>query len=177
MKNKSKESTPVIESHYKTKTDSVGQRSMICQNSEPGGKYFKGQICNEWSRVGNDATAVICWKCTAAVTEGPLIRSAVVKSDKPKGWTFMKEFVAVDGTVYHKGIEQPTLKGTLPVTVIEVKQEKVKLSKQEKADAFLATGKEIEQLKAKLFNETRKGKKAEIIRSLSKANKQLKKLM
>ena len=33
------------------------------------------------------------------------------------------------------------------------KQEKVKLSKQEKADAFLATGKEIEQLKAKLFND------------------------
>ena len=61
--------------------------------------------------------------------------------------------------------------------VFTVKQEKVKLSKQEKADAFLATGKEIEQLKAKLFHETRKGKKAEIIRSLSKANKQLKKLM
>jgi diadenosine tetraphosphate (Ap4A) HIT family hydrolase len=73
--------------------------------------------------------------------------------------------------------EQPALKGTLPVTVIEPKEEKKKLSKQEKSDAFNALGKDIEKLKAQLFHETRKGKKAELMRALSKANRQLKKLM
>ena len=154
-----------------------GRRFMICQNSEPGGKYYREKICNAWTAVGNDANAVICWRCVAAVCEGPVVRSAMPKSDKPKGWKFMKEFVSTDGTVYHKGEEQPALKGTLPVTVIEPKEEKKKLSKQEKSDAYNALGKDIEKLKAQLFHETRKGKKAELMRSLSKANRQLKKLM
>lgn len=154
-----------------------GRRFMLCENSESGGNYFKGHICNEWSVVGDDATSVICWRCTAAMTDGPAIRAAVVKSDRPKGWKFMKEFVASDGTVYHKGIEQPALKGTLPVTVIDVKPEKKKLTKQEKEDTRLALGKEIESLKSKLFHETRKGKKSELTRALSKANRQLKKLL
>lgn len=162
----------------KLQTKIVGNRRyMICENSNTGGKYFKGQICNEWSTVGDDATSVICWKCTAAVCEAPAVRAAAVKSDRPKGWKFMKEFVAADGTVYFKGVEQPALKGTMPVTVIDVKPEKKKITKQEKEDARLALGKEIESLKAKLFHETRKGKKAELTRSLSKANRQLKKLM
>jgi hypothetical protein len=154
-----------------------GRRFMICQNSEPGGKYYREHICNTWTAVGNDANAVICWKCVAAVCEGPVVRASIPKSDKPKGWKFMKEYVATDGTVYHKGEEQTSLKGTLPVTVIEPKPEKKKLSKQEKSDAFNALGKDIEKLKVQLFHETRKGKKAELMRSLSKANRQLKKLM
>ena len=153
------------------------RRYMMCENYKPGGKYFKGHICNEWTTVGDDATAVICWKCTASVCEAPAVKTVVVKSDRPKGWKFMKEFVATDGTVYFKGIEQPALKGTMPATVIDVKPEKKKLTKQEKEDARQALGKEIESLKAKLFHETRKGKKAELTRSLSKANRQLKKLL
>jgi hypothetical protein len=162
----------------KLQTKIVGnRRHMICENSNPGGKYFKGYICNEWSTVANDATSVICWKCVSAIVEAPIIRNAAVKSDKPKGWKFMKEFVTADGTVYFKGVEQPALKGTMPVTVIEIKPEKKKITKQEKEDARLVLGKEIETLKAKLFHETRKGKKAELTRLLSKANRQLKKLL
>ena len=44
----------------------------------------------------------------------------------------MKEFVHVDGTVFHKGVEQPKLKGTLPPT--PKPESKKKLSKQEKID-------------------------------------------
>ena len=33
-----------------------------------------------------------------------------------RGWKFMKVFVHENGTVYHKGVEQPDLKGTLPAT-------------------------------------------------------------
>ena len=37
---------------------------------------------------------------------------------------FMNEFVDKDGTVYHKGKEQPKLKGTLPPTKVKHCQEK-----------------------------------------------------
>ena len=176
LKLKSKVKPEFANSVYSTRVVS-GRRYMICQNSESGGPYFKGKFCGEWTLVGNDTSAVLCHKCTASITDAPVIRSTSIKSDRPKGWKFMKEFVAVDGTVYHKGVEQPELKGTLPVTVIEAKPEKKKLSKQEKESAKQSLGKEIEMLKAKLIHETRKGKKAEIVRSLSKANRQLKKLM
>lgn len=164
-------------SEYKTKTNDKGQTIMICQNSKPGGKYWKGKDCLNWSVVNSDVSSVLCFECTAVLADPPYIRVAAAKSDKPKGWKFMKEFVTADGTVYHKGIEQPSLKGTLPVTVIEPKQEKKKLSKQEKEDAMQSLGKEIESLKGKIMHETRKGKKAELTRSLTKANRQFKKLM
>ena len=46
---------------------------------------------------------------------------------RPSGWHFMNEFVDKDGTVYHKGKEQPKLKGTLPPTKVKpVKRKKTK---------------------------------------------------
>ena len=42
-----------------------------------------------------------------------------------RGWQFMKEFVDVQGNVFHKGKEQPKLKGTLKPT--EPKPTKKKL--------------------------------------------------
>jgi hypothetical protein len=104
-------------------------------------------------------------------------RGAAPKSDRPRGWKFMKEFVMADGTVYHKGVEQPALKGTLPVTVIEPKPEKKKITKEEKQAAIHKLGVEIKGLKAILVAEQRKGKRAEAARKLSKANRELKKLM
>jgi hypothetical protein len=161
---------------FSTKFDNRGRRMMICINSEPGSNYWKGHECHEWTLVGDDATAVVCFKCTSALTDAPVVKVAQIKSDKPKGWKFMKVFVDKDGSVYHKGIEQPELKGQFPVTVIEDKPEKKKLSKQEKENAIQELGKEIEKLKVAVIHETRKGKKAELTRALSKANKALKKL-
>ena len=161
---------------FDTKFDRLNRRLMICMNSDTESKYWRGSYCDEYSLIGPDTTSVLCYKCTSSLTEAPVVRAAQAKSDKPKGWKFMKVFVDKDGTVYHKGIEQPELKGQLPVTVIDVKPEKKKMSKQEKEDAIQSLGKEIEKLKATLFHETRKGKKAELTRALSKANKQLKKL-
>ena len=127
--------------------------------------------------VASNAVAVRCWLCVAKEAGFPDRTEIKVKSDKPKGWKFMKEFVSTDGTVYHKGIEQPSLKGTLPVTVIESKPEKKKLTKQEKEDAIQSLGVEIEKLKVGIMRESKKGKKAELVRSLAKANKTLKKLL
>lgn len=164
---------------FNTKFDDRGRRLMICMNSIPDGKYWKGEYCNEYSTVGFDSSAVLCYKCTNAMLDHSLLatRASVVKSDKPKGWKFMKEFVSSDGTVYHKGEEQTVLKGTLPVTVIEPKPEKKKLSKQEKDEAVMRLGKEIESLKVKIMHEPLKGRKSLLIKDLAKANKLLKKLI
>ena len=37
---------------------------------------------------------------------------------KPRGWHFRDVFVDVEGNVYHKGVEQPDLKGTLESTIM-----------------------------------------------------------
>jgi len=162
---------------YKTKTDSYGQRLMQCQNSIPKGKYWKGRLCENWSVVSGSTVAVLCWRCVQNHVEPPIQRTAVGRSDKPKGWKFMKEYVTHDGTVFHKGIEQPLLKGTLPPTVIEAKEPKKKLTKEEKYKLTKELSLEIKNLKAELFVETKKGKRLEINRALNRANRELKKVM
>lgn len=173
---KTKTIKKVVESKYKSKIKD-NQRIMICQNSVPGGKWWKGTECKEWVIVSEKATAVLCFKCVNKHVEPPVERGAVNRSGHPKGWKFMKLYVAADGTVFHKGVEQLDLKGTMPVTVIEPKVEKKKLTKQEKDAELLSLGIEIKSLKSELIVETRKGKRAEIARDLSKANRALKKLM
>ena len=45
---------------------------------------------------------------------------------RPSGWHFMNEFVDKDGNVFHKGVEQPKLKGTLKPTKVKPPKKKVK---------------------------------------------------
>ncbi len=106
--------------------------------------------------TGQHTVEAICWQCCIDLYwEKP--ESPKQKSDKPQGWKFMKEYVHTDGTVYHKGIEQPELKGTLPVTVITPKVKKKKLTEQEKLDINANIG----RLKTKLRNaKTKKQQKA-----------------
>ena len=54
-----------------------------------------------------------------------------VKTGRPSGWHFMNEFVDKDGTVFHKGKEQPKLKGTLPPTKIKPKKKAKRRTKDE----------------------------------------------
>ena len=50
---------------------------------------------------------------------------------RPAGWHFMNEFVDKDGNVFHKGKEQPKLKGTLPPTKVKPKKESKRRTKDE----------------------------------------------
>ena len=51
---------------------------------------------------------------------------------RPAGWHWMAEFVDKDGNVFHKGVEQPDLKGTLqPTKVKPVKRKKTKRRSKE----------------------------------------------
>ena len=55
-----------------------------------------------------------------------------VSTGRPAGWHFMNEFVDKDGNVFHKGKEQPDLKGTLPPTKVKPPKKRKKLSADEK---------------------------------------------
>ena len=106
-----------------------------------GGYYIDGvpymdcKITGEPVRnVGTEATSVIGSRAVIA-----RIHQMFPEQDKPKraktgrpsGWHFMKEFVDKDGNVFHKGKEQPDLKGTLPPTKIKPKQKAKRRSKEE----------------------------------------------
>ena len=54
-----------------------------------------------------------------------------IKTGRPSGWHFMNEFVDKDGTVYHKGKEQPKLKGTRPVTLSKKKKKILRRTQEE----------------------------------------------
>lgn len=164
---------------FSTRQDDRGQLYMICQNSIPNGKYWHGSECFRYSKVGTEAVSVLCWYCTERMTEPPVINRSNVNTGKPRGWKLKSVFVDKDGTVYHKGIEQPNLKGTLPVTEIkEVKtKKKIKLTKKQRLERTHELGDEVAKLKAELFRETRKTKKAIIVAEISKLNRELKKLL
>jgi hypothetical protein len=54
-----------------------------------------------------------------------------VRTGRPAGWHFMNEYVDKDGNVFHKGKEQPDLKGTLPPTKVKPKKKVKRRSKEE----------------------------------------------
>lgn len=117
---------------YKSYTEN-GKRYMICQNSVEGGRWWKGSLCSEWMDVSLTTTAALCHRCVNKVTEPPKFTPRYTPTGRPKGWQWMSQFVDKDGTVYHKGIEQPELKGTLPETVIEVVKKKRLTKRQREA--------------------------------------------
>ena len=68
-------------------------------------------------------------------------------SGRPAGWHFMNEFVDKDGNVFHKGKEQPDLKGTLEPTKVKPRKKKKKLTADQKLQRDLKNWKK--RLKAK----------------------------
>lgn len=54
--------------------------------------------------VAGDVSAVICSTCVQRMVPPPVVKLIVKKkSSFPRGWHFMKRFVAPDGTVYERG--------------------------------------------------------------------------
>ena len=166
-------------SAFATRKDELGQIYMICQNSVPNGKYWHGSECFRYSKVSGEAASVLCWYCTERMTEPPVIQRVKIDSGMPRGWKLKAVFVHTDGTVYHKGVEQPELKGTLPATKIvdTPLKKKVKLTRRQKQERVHTLGDEIATLKAQLFRETRKTKKAVLMKEISKLNRELKKVL
>ena len=97
-----------------------------------GGYYIDGvpymdcKITGEpVKNVSTDATSVIGSRAFIARMEKMFPsenKPKRVKTGRPSGWHFMNEFVDKDGNVFHKGKEQPKLKGTRPITVVKPKK-------------------------------------------------------
>ena len=77
--------------------------------------------------VGESAKSVICSICTLGMVGFPAEpKSAYTPTGRPAGWHWMAEFVDKDGNVFHRGKEQPKLKGTLPPTKVKPKKKPAK---------------------------------------------------
>ena len=89
--------------------------------------------CGRWvENVGDTAKTAICSYCVLIAVGLPEDKPRYVPTGRPAGWHFMKEYVDKDGNVFHKGKEQPDLKGTLPPTKVKPPKKRKKLSADEK---------------------------------------------
>ena len=119
-----------------------------------GGYYIDGvpymdcKITGEpVKNVGTEATSVIGSRAFMARMDKMFPEEKKLKrirTGRPAGWHWMKEFVDKDGTVYHLGKEQPKLKGTLPPTKVTPKkktkrrtQDEILLARQAEKKAAL----------------------------------------
>ena len=116
------------------------------QNPEQDYRYMECKVCGQFTMVSSDTTSTTCHECVNEMVDPPEI-STRGNTGKVSGWHFMKEFVDPQGNVYHKGEEQPQLKGTLKPTVIEKKQ---KMSKKQKDDYKLEAAVQVSILKKEL---------------------------
>ena len=106
---------------------------------EDGKRYMQCKHCkSEYVSISEDTVSVTCWKCVSIITTSQMSiedfypSMKIKKTGRPPGWHFMKEFVDKDGNVFHKGKEQPELKGTLKPTKVKPRKKKKKLTADEK---------------------------------------------
>ena len=98
-------------------------------------RYMSCMVCGHYEAVGESATAVKCSRCVSLIMmdKYPHAKPKSYKpTGRPAGWHWMSEFVDKDGNVFHKGKEQPKLKGTLKPTVVKpIKKRKKRRTKQQ----------------------------------------------
>ena len=109
-------------------------------------RYLACSVCGNYEVVGESATSVKCSRCVTFSV--PLEQPKGYKpTGRPAGWHWMSEFVDKDGNVFHKGKEQPKLKGTLKPTKVKPR----KKTKRRSKDAILVEKyKEKQKLKREI---------------------------
>ena len=107
--------------------------------TEKGQKFMQCKVCqSEYVKVGDsDVVAETCSHCVlrktlALMPMDKYFAKRHKKTGRPPGWQWMNEFVDKNGNVFHKGKEQPKLKGTLPPTKVKPPKKRKKLTKDEK---------------------------------------------
>ena len=106
--------------------------------TESGIRYMECKVCqSEYVQVDEGTVAITCSHCVIKRTLKlkPLDEFFAKKhksTGRPPGWHFMNEFVDKDGNVFHKGKEQPDLKGTLEPTKVKPIKKRKKLTADEK---------------------------------------------
>ena len=92
-------------------------------------KHMSCQICGRYEAVGDETTAVKCGRCVSMIMMNKYPHEepkSYKPTGRPAGWHWMSEFVDKDGNVFHRGKEQPKLKGTLKPTVVKPTKKKRK---------------------------------------------------
>ena len=106
---------------------------------EKNGGYFIGGVAymdckitgEPVANVSTEAVSVIGSRAVMSRVGIPKEKPSRVSTGRPAGWHFMNEFVDKDGTVFHKGVEQPKLKGTLKPTKVVAKKKTKRRTKEE----------------------------------------------
>ena len=132
----------------------MGKKPKYHSFVEEGIRYMECSLCGCFvNNIGETTKSVVCSACLAkkALTAwDPLKQNQYVKTGRPPGWQWMKEFVDQDGNVFHKGKEILKLKGTLSPTKIKKKtkkKRKVKKSYETKINALATEYKKKQKLK------------------------------
>ena len=106
---------------------------------EGGKRYMQCKVCkSEYVSTSEDAVAVTCSSCVVRITTSQMTLEdffpsmKIKKTGRPAGWHWMNEFVDKKGNVFHKGKEQPELKGTLKPTKVKPVKKRKKLTADEK---------------------------------------------
>ena len=83
------------------------------------------------ANVSTEAVSVVGSRAVMGMVGMPKDKPKRVSTGRPAGWHFMNEFVDKDGNVFHKGVEQPELKGTLSPTKVTPKKKTKRRTKDE----------------------------------------------
>ena len=119
---------------------------------ENGHKWLQCKFCCEYQKVDDPVGSITCSSCVVKIDliQFPnTIKKQKVSSGRPAGWHFMNEYVDKDGNVFHKGKEQPDLKGTLEPTKVKPRKKKKKLTADEKLQRDINKWKKRKKLRRK----------------------------
>ena len=125
--------------------------------------YMECRKCGQYSSASENSTAVTCSQCVEGMVEKPNTKQPYQSTGKPRGWAFMAEYVHTDGTVYHKGVEQPKLKGKKKIYIAVKRKTLTKKTKEKlKWSASAKIGGLKKQLAKAKFKKDKKVIEAEI---------------
>ena len=103
---------------------------------ENGQRWLQCKYCYDYKKVEPEVGAITCGNCVVKIDlikfPETAIKTQKKKTGRPAGWHFMNEYVDKDGNVFHKGKEQPDLKGTLKPTKVKPPKKRKKLTADEK---------------------------------------------
>ena len=121
---------------------------------ENGQKWLQCCKCMKHRKVDMDTAKVTCSRCVVIIDMAKFPdtlpkHTSRKPTGRPAGWHFMNEFVDKDGNVFHKGKEQPDLKGTLPPTKVKPPKKRKKLTKDQKLYKRIADYKKRQKLRKK----------------------------
>ena len=118
---------------------------------EDGQHWMQCKFCCEYQKVDDGLGYITCSKCVTMIDiikyPDTAIKKQKVSTGRPPGWHWMAEYVDKDGNVFHKGKEQPELKGTLKPTKVKPRKKRKKLTADQKLHKRISDYKKKQKIK------------------------------